>query len=154
AQIGNDSLAIDPEQAWLRIRAFADLDPDRQRLARALASWREQRAIKSNRPRGWILPDAALRDLVFQVPRDRAALLRISELPEGIRENSGAQLLELINAAAVPHPPATLPQRRGPDPEQLDKVQRLADITRRIGNQLGLAPELLIADAEIGRAHV
>jgi ribonuclease D len=151
AQIGNDSFAIDPEQAWLRIRAFADLDPDRQRLARLLASWREQRAIKSNRPRGWILPDAALRDLVFQVPRDKAALARISELPEGIRENSGAQLLELVNAAAVPQPPAPLPQRRRPDPEQLDRVQRLADITRRIGQQLGLAPELLATRRDMER---
>ena len=91
AQIGTESFAIEPQQAWLRIKAFADLDPDRQRLARTLGAWREQRAISSNRPRGWILPDAALRDIVLQVPRDRSALERLSELPEGIRENSGAQ---------------------------------------------------------------
>jgi ribonuclease D len=151
AQIGSDSFAIDPDQAWLRIRAFADLDPDRQRLARALAAWREQRAINSNRPRGWIVPDAALRDIVFQVPRDKAALERLSELPEGIRENSGAQLLELIHAAAVPQPVAPLPQRRRPDPEQLDKVQRLTDITRRVSNELGLAPELLATRRDMER---
>ena len=96
-----------PGRGLARFKAFAELDPDRQRLARALAAWREQRAIQANRPRGWILPDAALRDIVFQVPRDRAALERLSELPEGIRENSGAQLLELIRAAAVPVPPWT-----------------------------------------------
>jgi ribonuclease D len=150
-EIGSESFAIDPEQAWLRIRAFSDLDSDRARLARALAAWREQRAIRSNRPRGWILPDAALRDLVFQVPRDPAALERISDLPEGIRENSGAQLLELIRAAEVPQPPAPLPQRRRPDPEQLDKVQRLVDITRRIGQRLGLAPELLATRRDLER---
>jgi ribonuclease D len=151
AQIGNDSFAIDPEQSWLRIKAFADLDPDRQRLAQALAAWREQRAISSNRPRGWILPDAALRDLVFQVPRDLAALGRLSELPEGIRENSGAKLLDLIHAAAVPQPAAPLPQRRRPDPAQLDTVQRLADITRRISSELGLAPELLATRRDMER---
>jgi ribonuclease D len=151
ALIGNDSFAIDPQQAWLRIRAFADLDPDRQRLAQALAAWREQRAINSNRPRGWILPDAALRDMVLQVPRDAAALARLSELPEGIRENSGAQLLSVIQTAAVPQPAAPLPQRRRPDPEQLEKVARLADITRRIGNELGLAPELLATRRDMER---
>jgi ribonuclease D len=151
AQIGGEPFVIDPEQAWLRIRAFADLDPDRQRLARSLAAWREQRAVSSNRPRGWILPDAALRDLVFQVPRDRAGLERLSELPEGIRENSGAQLLALIHTAAVPQPPAPLPQRRRPDPAQLERVQRLADITRRIGNELGLAPELLATRRDLER---
>ena len=151
AQIGTDSFAIDPGQAWLRIKGFADLDPDRQRLAQALGAWREQRAISSNRPRGWILPDPALRDLVFQVPRNQAALERLSELPEGIRENSGAKLLELIHAAAVPQPAAPLPQRRRPDPAQLDTVQRLADITRRISSELGLAPELLATRRELER---
>ncbi len=151
AQIGNDSFAIDPDQAWLRIKAFADLDPDRQRLARSLAAWREQRAIHSNRPRGWILPDAALRDIVFQVPRDRAGLERLNELPEGIRENSGAQVLHLINAAAVPLPPAPLPQRRRPAPEQLEKVQRLTDITRRVSSELRLAPELLATRRDMER---
>ncbi len=143
AQLGGENFAIDPEQAWLRIKAFADLDPDRQRLARLLGAWRERRAMSSDRPRGWILPDGAFRDLVFQVPRDRAALTRLRELPDGIRENSGAQLLELISAAAVPEPPAALPQRRRPDPEQVDKVARLAGTARRIAATLGLAPEIL-----------
>jgi ribonuclease D len=151
AQIGSESFLIDPEQAWLRIRAFADLDPDRQRLAQLLAAWRERRAISSNRPRGWILPDPALRDIVFQVPRDRTELARIRELPEGIRENSGAQLLELISAAAVPVPPAPLPQRRRPDPEQLERVARLADATRRIGTALGVAPEILATRRDMER---
>ena len=149
AQLGGENFAVDPEQAWLRIKAFADLDPDRQRLAQMLGAWRERRAMSSDRPRGWILPDGALRDLVFQVPRDRAALARLRELPDGIRENSGAQLLELISAAAVPEPPAALPQRRRPDPEQLDKVTRLADLARGSAATLGLAPEILATRREL-----
>jgi len=148
ADIGSESFQIDPEQAWLRIKTFADLDPDRQRLARSLAAWRERRAMSSDRPRGWILPDAALRDIVLQVPRDRAALERVRELPEGIRANSGAQLLELVDAAAVPDPAAPLPQRRRPDAQQLEQVARLADITRRIATSLNLAPEILATRRE------
>ena len=151
AQIGSDSFVIDPQQAWLRIKGFGDLDADRQRLARSLSAWREQRAINANRPRGWIVPDAALRDIVFQVPRDRSALERLDELPEGVRENSGAQLLALISAAAVPHPAPPLPQRRRPDPEQLARVQRLSEITRRVGQELGLAPELLATRRDLER---
>ena len=151
AQIGSESFAIDPQQAWLRIKAFADLDPDRQRLARLLGAWREQRAMRANRPRGWILPDPGLRDLVLQVPRDMAGLQRIRELPDGIRENSGAQLLEIISAAAVPEPPAPLPQRRRADPDRLDTVARLADITRRVSVGLGLAPEILATRRDMER---
>jgi ribonuclease D len=143
AQLGRESFVVDPEQAWERIRAFTDLDPDRQRLARLLGAWRERRAIAANRPRGWILPDAALRDLVMQVPRTMAALARLRELPDGIRERSGAQLLELIDAAAVPEPPPALPPRRRPDPEQLARVAQLVAVTRRLGAALDLAPEVL-----------
>jgi ribonuclease D len=149
AEIGSESFVIDPDQAWLRIKAFAELDPDRQRLAQALAGWRERRAMSSDRPRGWILPDAALRDIVFQVPRNRSALERIRELPDGIRENSGAQLLELVSAAAVPEPPAPLPQRRRPDPEQVEQVARLADVVRRVAGSLELAPEILATRREL-----
>jgi ribonuclease D len=151
AQIGSESLAVDPEQAWMRIRAFADLDPDRQRLARVLAAWRESRAMHSDRPRGWILPDPALRDLVLQAPRDMAALERLRELPDGIRENSGAQLLEQIRAAGLPPQLAPLPQRRRPDQQQLDTVARLGEITRRIAAALEVAPEILATRREMER---
>jgi ribonuclease D len=148
-ELGAESFVIDPQQAWRRIRSFADLDGDRQRLAQALCAWREQRAISANRPRGWILPDAAVRDLVFQVPRSRAALAQLRELPEGICQNSGAQLLELIAAAAVPDPPPPLPPRRRPDPERLAAVARLSETTRRTAQQLSLAPELLATRREM-----
>lgn len=147
--IGGESMLPDPEQAWLRLRGFSELDPDRQRLAQQLAAWRERRAVSADRPRSWILPDAALRELVLQVPRDGAALARLRELPEGIRANSGAKLLELIDAAAVPLPAAPLPPRRRPDPERIATVSRLADLTRRLAAQLQLAPEILATRREL-----
>ena len=153
-QIGTESLVVEPDQAWMRIRAFADLDPDRQRLARALAAWRELRAMKSDRPRGWILPDPALRDIVLQVPRDLAALERVRELPAGIRENSGAQILEQIRAAELPVQLAPLPQRRRPDQQQLDTVTRLGDITRRVAATLALAPEILATRRDMERLAI
>ena len=153
-QIGTVSLVVEPDQAWLRIRAFADLDPDRQRLARALAAWRELRAMDSDRPRGWILPDAALRDIVLQAPRDVAGLQRVDELPAGIRENSGAQILEQVRTAQLPAQLAPLPQRRRPDQQQLDTVARLGDITRRVAATLALAPEILATRRDMERLAV
>jgi len=151
AGIQSETFAIDPQQAWLRLKGFAELDPGRKRLAQSIGAWREQRAMDANRPRGWILPDAGLRELIYQVPRDRAALARLGELPEGVRENSGEKLLGLISAAAVPSPLPPLPQRRRPDPEQLAQLARLSDITRRVGQELGLAPELLATRRDMER---
>ena len=77
------SFAVDPEQAWRRFKGIAELDPARQRLARALSAWRERRAISSDRPRNWILPDAALRDIVLRVPRTMAELALIGGTARG-----------------------------------------------------------------------
>jgi ribonuclease D len=132
-----------PEDAWLRLKGLAQLDEHRQRLAQALAAWREQRAIRSDRPRGWLLPDAALRDIVMRVPRSTAELAGISELPEGIRTNSGEAILQIISEARVPQPAPQLPPRTRPDPEQVARVQRLMDIARQVAGELKLAGEVL-----------
>ena len=149
--VSGESFAVDPGLAWQRYKGLADLDPARQRLATALCTWREQRAVESNRPRGWILPDPALRDIVMQVPRSEAQLERMRELPDGIRRNSGAQLLRLVAGAEVPTPPPPLPQRRRPDTEQLATVARLADALKRVATELELAPEVLATRRELER---
>ena len=145
------SYETDPEQAWRRIRGVAELDPARQALARTLAAWRERRAISADRPRSWILPDAALRDLVLNVPRTGAQLSAIAELPEGIRTNSGAQLLALIEAAQLPAQLPPLPPRRRPDPAQVEAVRALAKLTHQAGQEIGIAPEILATRRELER---
>lgn len=144
-----DGFSVDPERAWLRLRGLAALDEPRRRLAQLLGAWRERRAIESNRPRGWLLPDPALRDIVMRVPRSMAALSAIHELPEGIRNNSGAQLLQLVAAAEVPDPPPPLPQRQRPDPERQDAQARLMEVVRRSARELQLAPEILATRSEL-----
>jgi ribonuclease D len=68
------TLSVDPEKAWQRLKGLRDLDPGRLRLARALAAWRERNAIEHDRPRGWILEESVLREIVLQVPRTLEAL--------------------------------------------------------------------------------
>jgi ribonuclease D len=146
-----DGFQVDPNDAWQRFKGFTALDEHRQRLAKSLAAWREQRAMNSDRPRGWLLPDAALREIVMRVPRSGADLSDIAELPDGIRNNSGTQLLQIVSDAQVPCPPPPLPQRTRPDAEFTARVQRLADTARRAGGELQLAPELLATRRELER---
>jgi ribonuclease D len=149
--VSGESFAIDPSLAWQRFKGHSELDPGRQRLVEHLSAWREQRAVESNRPRGWILPDPALRDIVMQVPRSEAQLEGMPELPEGIRRNSGSQLLQIVAGAAVPTPSPPLPQRRRPDPAHLALVAKLADTLRRIAVELAVAPEVLATRRELER---
>jgi len=145
------SFEADPQQAWRRFKGFAELDPARRQLAMALTSWRERRAIDADRPRNWILPEAALRDIVLRVPRTRAELERIAELPEGIRSHSGPQILAVIDAAGLPARLGPPPQRRRPDPAQSEAVRKLSQLAQQIGRELGVAPEVLATRREMER---
>lgn len=137
------SFAAEPEEAWLRVKGLRSLDPARERLARNLAAWRERRAIEKNRPRGWILDDAALRDVVLQVPRSMEQLAAIPEFPAGVLRHCGEELLECIRAAQVPHPPPPINTRSRPDPSKAALVRKLGLLNQSVAAELGLSPEVL-----------
>lgn len=141
----------DPQEAWRRIKGVSELDEARQALARTLAAWREQRAITADRPRSWILPDQALRDLVLYAPRTMQQLERIDELPEGIRNNSGPELLEAIASLQLPAQLPPLPRRPRREPADNDVVRKLTQVTHQAGRELGIAPEILATRRELER---
>jgi ribonuclease D len=136
-------LAVQPERAWLRLKGLQTLDPARQALAQSLAAWRERRASARNRPRGWILDDAVLREIIQRVPRSSAQLASLQDMPEGVVKHSGEEILALIDAVGVTEPPPPLPRRERPDPAFTAMVKRLADLTQAIATELGLATEVL-----------
>lgn len=148
---GSGSFQVEPEQAWRRVKGLSDLDESRRTLARALGAWRERYAISADRPRNWILPDVALRDIVLAVPRNPAQLAGIAELPEGVRRRRGAELLALIESLRLPARLPALPQRRRPQPDETQAVQRLAHLTRETGRELGIAPEVLATRRDMER---
>jgi ribonuclease D len=135
--------AVDPQQAWLRIRSFRGLDGDRARLAQSLAAWRERRADERNRPRGWILDDAVLRDIVIRVPRTLEELGALADMPPGFIKHSGAEILALIADAGMP---AVLPRvnsRGAPDPQQTALVKKLSTVHQAVATELNLPAEIL-----------
>jgi ribonuclease D len=137
------TIATDPADAWLRVKGLRSLDPARERLAQSLAAWRERRAIDRNRPRGWILDDAALRDMVMLVPRSVEALAAIPEFPAGVLKHCGAELLECIRAAEVPDPAPPINTRTRPDPAKTALVKKLGALNQTVAADLGLSPEVL-----------
>ena len=137
------AFATDPEQAWLRLKGLKGLDAGRQRLAQRLAAWRERRAIERNRPRGWILDDLALREIIARVPRKMEALSSVPALPPGTIKHSGEELLALVRAAEIPDPPPPLDLRFRPDPAQTALVKKLAAINQAVAAELRLSPEIL-----------
>lgn len=137
------ALVVDPDNAWLRLKGLRDLDPGRERVARSLAAWRERTAAEHNRPRGWILDDAVLRDVVLQVPRSLTALAQIEAMPPGLVKRRGEELLGLVHAAQVPEPAPPLPGRARTDPVKAALVKKLGQLSQTVAQELQLVPEVL-----------
>lgn len=144
-----DALRVAPEDAWKKIKGLPALDPARQELARELAAWRERRAVDRNRPRGWILDDAVLREIVLRLPRTLAALEALPEMQESVVRKCGEELLERVRAANIPDPPPPLPRRERPDPAQVALVKQLADIANDVAKQLEISGEVLATRREL-----
>jgi ribonuclease D len=135
-------LTLAPEEAWLRVKGLRDLDPARERLARALAAWREKSALEHDRPRGWIMADVVLREIVLRLPRTSVELAAVAEIPPGLVKRRGAELLALVQAQ-VPRPAPPPPGRQRPDPALSAAVKRLSGIVRQAAEELNLVPEVL-----------
>jgi len=142
----------EPTEAWRRLKGLGRLRPAERAAARALAEWRERRAIESDRPRGWILADEALFALATEAPATTEALERIRGLPPGVVQKRGEELLQLL-ASAREAPPLAGEEAdwsgRRPTPEETRLAARLMQIVREEAAGLGIAPEVLATRRDI-----
>jgi ribonuclease D len=141
--------ATDPAEAWQRLRGLEQLEPEQRAAAKALAAWRERRAIQKDRPRSWILADDSLRAMAELLPTTVAALGMVRGLPNGLIERRGDELLALLQeskASAIDEPPA---RDFRPTREQQKQVAALMDFVRKEGARLEISPERLTTRREV-----
>ncbi len=78
-----------------------------------LIRWREDQAKRQNIPRGWVLKDITLRDLVSNPPKNAQELARIRGIGGMARTKQGQQILDQLQAAKTPShatcPPTSRP---------------------------------------------
>ncbi len=144
-----EALTVNPDDAWHRLKGLRGLDPGRTRLARALAAWRERRAIDRNRPRGWILDDVSLREIVMRVPRTADQLQSIPEMTAGVVKHCADEILGMVTAADIENPPPPIVARARPSPEQTALVKKLGALNQAIAQALGVSPEVLATRRDI-----
>lgn len=139
-----------PELAWRRLKGLDRLRPEQRATAKLLAQWRETAAIKSDKPRGWILADEPLREIAERLPATAADLERIRNLPPGVIRRRGEEIISLIErgqSEAANEAAATVPPR--PDPRQVALVTKLMNFTRSMGEQLRISPETLATRRDV-----
>ena len=122
-----DRYRLQPWEAWRRVREHNRLRGVQRAVLRALAAWREERASTHDRPRRWILDDAALLELARRMPKTPDELSRIRGLPATTVQRQGETLLARI-ATARAEPPEQWPVRTARShvsPEQAAKVDEM-----------------------------
>lgn len=145
-----DAYKIDPQQAWKRLKGLDRLRPEQRATAKLLARWREELAIKHDRPRGWILSDEALREISERMPRDQQALEQIRSLPEGVIRKRAAELIELVaRGEQMKVTEADVQRIMRPEPAQLALVTKLMNFVRGHAHALQVSPELLATRRDV-----
>ncbi len=122
-----------PESSWERLKIRR---PKREYLAvlKAVAAWRERKAIDRNIPRRRVLKDDALYDIAQNKPRNLKALAALRGVPRGFERSDTAKVLikdinyamDNIETYAPPVPKVQhMPPNIGPTAEMLKTLLRL-----------------------------
>jgi ribonuclease D len=106
----SSSFAFEPKDAWRRLK-LPSRNPAVLGRLKALAAWRESEARSKNLPRGRIVKDDTLSEIVLHPPKSQDDLGRIRGLSAGWRTNDiGARLMSAIQSAK-PLEPEEMPDR-------------------------------------------
>jgi ribonuclease D len=141
--------ATQPADAWQRLRFMDQLGPEQRAAAKALAAWREHRAMTKDRPRSWILTDDLLRLTAEMLPQSMDRLNSVPGLAKGLIEKRGEELLKLIvdsKEQAANEPPA---RDFKPSRAQQKAVTSLMEIVRKESTRLHVSPERLATRRDI-----
>ena len=112
----------DPESAWLRLKDARTLKSKSRGVARAVAAWRERRAMANDQPPRQVLPDLALLGIAQKAPRTIAELSAARGIDERhTRGTVGKEILEAVTLGL--ETPVELPESEGDD---LDRKLRPA----------------------------
>ncbi len=139
-----------PGAAIQRLKGARNLRGRARAAAAALAAWREQQAISSNRPRQWILRDPVLVDLAMRAPDSKSALARIDGLPEKVIRRAGDELLGIIRHATDDASGYQPPAR--PDESQKVALQKMQQYVAVVADDIGIASELIAPKKELSAA--
>ena len=112
----------DPESAWLRLKDVRTLKPRGRGVARAVAAWRERRAMSIDSPVRQVLPDLAILGISQKQPRTVEELSQARGIDE--RHWRGALGKEIV--AAVAHGLESEVHLPAADGDELDRNLRPA----------------------------
>ncbi|MGA8204665.1 MAG: HRDC domain-containing protein [Woeseiaceae bacterium] len=138
---------IDPATAVDRLKAARNLRGKHRAAAARLAAWRENEALRVNRPRQWIAKDTALMELASRLPVNIGELARIDGLPGGFVRRTGNTITQLIADAIADDSDYSPPP--APDDVQRGLLKNMQKRVARRAEELGIAAETVASRKDL-----
>jgi len=131
-----------PEDAWNKVKGINRLRPRQLAAAKNIAQWREEMAIKKDRPRRWILADDILIAAAQLLPKNTTQLETIANIKKATIENSGNIILSCVKKALELNetelPSTTKPKRLTADQENIADL--LMTQLKLVANEQNISP--------------
>jgi ribonuclease D len=146
------SFAFPPEDAWKRLK-LPSRNPAVLGRLKAVAAWRETEARGKNLPRGRIIKDDTLTEIVLHPPKTQEDLGRIRGLSAGWKSNDiGSRLIAAIDAAK-PLDANELPDREPRRPGLTKDAALVSDLLKLLlkirAKETGVAARLIARSDEL-----
>ena len=146
------TFAFEPKDAWKRLK-LPSRNPAVLGRLKALAAWRETEARSKNLPRGRIVKDDTLTEIVLHPPKSQDDLGRVRGLSAGWRTNDiGARLIAAIGSAK-PLDQGELPDREPRRPGLTKDGVLVSDLLKLLlkirAKESGVAPRLIARSDEL-----
>lgn len=141
----------DPDDAWRRIKAVRQLKGASLGAARALASWRENKAADLDQPVRFILSDLALVGIAQRRPKNVDQLRSVRGVDDRLaRGEGGDTILRLVSQGAdLPPPARSGAPKREPRPDLRPAVALVAAWVAQLSRELDIDSALLGTRADI-----
>ena len=140
---------VQPEHAWRKVKGAGNLFATAHATARALAAWREEFAMRVDRPRRWIMSDKTLIALAKDRPDTTDALRHIPGIEARQIERRGMQLIAVIQQATIDASVEQPREKGGLDASQRQMVKHLASVVDQCADDLRVSREILATRSDL-----
>jgi ribonuclease D len=141
----------DPSEAWWRIKEARQLRWPAVGVAQAVAAWRELRAMETDQPARFVLPDLALVGIAQRPPANATELRRVRGLDERhLRGDGAAAILAAVQAArSMPRAELRVPPASDIERELRPAVALVSAWVSQLGRDLQIDSSLLATRSDL-----
>jgi len=138
---------ISGEQAIDRLKGARNFRGPKRAAAARLAAWREEEAIRRDRPRQWIIRDNVLLDIAYRLPSNVSQLDDIDGMPSKLVSRVGKQLIDVVVASGADENGYQPP--RPPDEAQKALLKEMQSQVADCAKDLEIAAETVASKREL-----